>query len=180
MSYLPSVLARISLVALLAAVSGCTNEDYDGRVANRGTLCVRPADAEASPATCPLYEFEADGTLVLGVDFGICLSSTCDENLQASCSATVEGSVVTVKAQGSYSHRGDECSEDCMTLNARCEVGPLPAGDYELTYAGKTLALTLPSARANVCTGSGFGCCDGDADCAEGTCGEQNGCVVPE
>jgi hypothetical protein len=156
------------------------DENGERVVGNRGSVCARPAGAPAEPLACPLFEFEADDTLALEVDFGICLSSSCDHDERANCKATVEGSLITVTSEGSYVHDGDECTDDCGFLVAECEVGPLPAGDYEVAYAGETLALTLPSSQARVCTGrDGFGCCDGDADCAEGTCGTENLCVVP-
>jgi hypothetical protein len=177
-AYLRAVNAKASFVVLLAA-AGCTDEDYEGQVSNQGTLCVRPAGAEAAEVACPVYAFEAERSLELEVDFGICLSSTCDHDATAKCSATVEGSVVTVKAQGSYVHEGDECSDDCGFLVARCELEPLPAGDYEFVYAGQTLTLSLPSERADICTDSGMGCCDGDGDCDEGTCSDENYCVAP-
>ena len=166
------------MVAAVAS-TGCA-KDTERTLRDRGALCVLPDGANSNLHTCERLEFSAGEILRLQVHFDVCLSSTCDLDRRASCRANLEGSVIRVTAEGSYRRDGDDCSEDCGALTATCSVGPLPAGDYELRYAEDSLALTLPSTRAKVCTGGTGACCDSDADCAEGTCFEGTHCVVPE
>ncbi|HEX6276372.1 MAG TPA: hypothetical protein VFZ53_25200 [Polyangiaceae bacterium] len=176
------MVARI-FAAMLAfvvspALAGCS-EEFEVTVENEGALCVHPVGAEGDPFACPEVEFAAGAVLRLSVNFQKCMSSSCDRDPRTSCKATVNGNVITVTAKGSYTHEEGECTDDCGFLVASCEVGPLPAGDYELHYAGETLALSLPSARFNVCTPGSFGyCCDGDSDCGQGTCAEGHHCAV--
>jgi hypothetical protein len=171
---------RLVLASVLALVATACADDVEVTFENEGSLCVHPEGTERDPSACPEIAFVADDVLRLSVNFQRCLSSSCDRDPRASCEATVDGNVITVTAKGSYTHEEGECTDDCGSLVASCEVGPLPAGDYELRYAGETLALSLPSRRFDVCTPGDFsGCCDGDADCEQGTCGKTHYCGVP-
>jgi hypothetical protein len=174
-------LKTLTTLVMVAAVAwtGCA-KDIERTLRERGAVCVLPDGATTNLHTCERLEFSADEILRLEVHFDVCLSATCDVDRRASCRANVDGSVITVTAEGSYRRDGDDCSDDCGALTATCSVGPLPAGDYEVRYAEDSLALTLPSTRAKVCTTGTGGCCDSDADCAEGTCFEGTHCVVPE
>ena len=161
-----------------AALAGCS-EEYEVTVENEGALCVSPEGADADPFACSPIEFGAGAVLRLSVNFQKCMSSSCDRDPRTSCKATVDGNVITVTAKGSYTHEEGECTDDCGFLVASCEVGPLPAGDYELRYAGETLELSVPSLRFNVCTPGSFSyCCDADSDCDQGTCGDGHHCAV--
>lgn len=170
-----------ALVALVVLSLGCDGGD-EVTVSDQGNVCVLAQDEAArDPFNCAKLDFSADSPLTFSVDFGICLSSSCDSEARASCRASVEGSIVTVSAEGSYHHEGDECTEDCGSLRASCEL-ELGEGDYEIRYAGKSMSWTLPSTRAKVCMDQDFpSCCDTDADCVEGFCAiDTLHCAVPE
>lgn len=82
----------------------------------------------------------------VSVDFGVCKSSSCDEVLHASCSATLEGTTLTVEATARIRSKDGPCTEDCGSVTAECETPPLPAGEYTLVYGEDSVALTVPVA----------------------------------
>jgi hypothetical protein len=170
-------------MSLVLVVLGCSTDDGDVIVNDQGSLCVLHVDnASQNPFGCGELTFPADEPLVFSVDFGICMSSSCDLAIKASCQAVRDGSIIQVTAEGSYRHEGDECTDDCIRLVARCETEALPAGDYEIHYAGESMAWSLPTTRAKRCMSQEFpNCCDVSADCSEGTCNPATfHCEVPE
>ncbi len=79
------------------------------------------------------------------VDFDFCRSSSCNELLESSCTATLEGTTITVEASATLRHTGKtECTADCQPTTAECETPPLAAGTYTLVYNGETEALVVP------------------------------------
>lgn len=172
--------ARYSTFALVFAVSCGGAEEHT--VSNQGWLCVGKLSAQTS-AACPLISLEQQ--LPINVDFGICLSSSCDHAGETSCRATRSGSIIQVTADGTWSRTGENgCTFDCRHLTATCQTDVLPDGDYEIRYADTSLAVTIPSLRSRNCmpaAGVLDNCCDADADCAPGrTCDtSQHTCNNP-
>ncbi|MCA9569132.1 MAG: hypothetical protein KC656_14890 [Myxococcales bacterium] len=64
-----------------------------------------------------------DGELV--VDFGVCLSSSCDTLLEATCSGELVGDELVVTATVRYETDGDECTDDCGRARAECRLPTL-------------------------------------------------------
>jgi hypothetical protein len=158
-------------------VVSCGDEEHT--VSNQGSLCVGRSASQAG-GICPQFSLEQQ--LSVHVDFGICMSGSCDRAGETSCRTSRSGSIIEVTAEGSWFHADtDGCTFDCRHLTATCQTDPLPDGDYVIRYAGQSLAVTIPSSRSRNCTGGGFsGCCDTTADCAAGsTCDSSNMCKVP-
>lgn len=169
------------LVFSMLAVVGlnaCSGEDRHV-VEDRGTVCV---GSESPFGSCESANITADEPLPLFVNFGICLSSSCDRAGPTSCSAALDGSVIRVSAHGVFFTTtpvlNQDCTADCGFLSAQCEAPALAAGAYELEYGAQQLALTVPSTtrRSCVSTTPGVACCDTDTDCASGVCSQQSMC----
>jgi hypothetical protein len=91
-----------------------------------------------------------------------------------SCHVTRSGSTLEVSAEMSWTDTNEEaCSTICVMPSATCETETLPDGDYEIHYAGKTLAISIPSSKFHFCAAGNAWhplCCDSDADCPGTTC----------
>jgi len=91
----------------------------------------------------------ATGSEVL-VDFGDCLC--CSSDIDFSCDVTLSGDALAVHAHGTLVvDRGCDTCGTCESTTVRCDA-PDASGDYTLTYAGKAVPVTLPSADWT-CTG---------------------------
>ncbi len=115
-------------VTLLAMIS-CTE------------LAERRRDVDNEGAACVSGE-------QVKVDFGTCLSSSCDTLEGASCMATLEGDTITVTSVGTVVSAGNACTNDCRFATTTCDVtgGDLTAAT-KISYAGQEsadLACTAP------------------------------------
>ena len=145
----------ITLTIALAAVGGplgCGGERH--HLHNVGKACIYPA---TEPDGNPLWgatsarDYTADGALNVAVFLG-CLSSSCTEEISASCTVQQTGSLVQVDAVGSYRDTGaSACSTDCRPLLARCETAPAAPGTVTLQYAGGSADLLVPSSSPPPC-----------------------------
>lgn len=93
---------------------------------------------------------DAEGTVT--VDPHLCLSGSCDELISSGCTATLEGTTITVTSEFVVESPAEPttCTTDCGMPTASCTVGPLPAGTYDLVYGAATGTAVVP----------------GDGDCA--------------
>jgi hypothetical protein len=90
---------------------------------------------------------EQDAAHTVSVDFGLCLSSSCDELLEASCTTTLDGSTLTVEATAtvrSKSGRLVSCTADCGLVTTECQTPPLASGSYTMVYGEESVELTVP------------------------------------
>lgn len=103
------------------ALTACGPDDTRlTNLSERGTVCV-----------------ENDDTL--RVNFGGCLSSSCDTLLEASCAARVSGSTTLVTASALVETLiGQECSSDCVPPIARCPIPDDADRSGDLVYAATT------------------------------------------
>jgi hypothetical protein len=88
----------------------------------------------------------ADQPHSVEVDFLVCLSSSCDEVVEAMCETTLSGTELTINATATVSSSSGACTADCGQLLATCETDPLPAGEYQLVYGDRQGTLTVPVA----------------------------------
>lgn len=87
----------------------------------------------------------ADQPHTIEVNFGTCLSSSCDRLLSASCTVEQAGTELIVQAKAEVSHAQNQaCTEDCGLAGTTCTTEALAAGDYTLVYANKRLDVTVP------------------------------------
>lgn len=163
---------------LLVGFGGCDPEEAKSHI-DVGKACVSPADDGGSVFEgCSAAELSTTGELSIAVDFGLCLSSSCDTLRRATCEATRDGSVITVTARADVvSDTSGGCTDDCGSANARCDLGVLPEGTYELRYGEESVQFEVPSTTSARCAGATFGrrCCDDASDCGGGAC-EDNFC----
>jgi hypothetical protein len=140
-------------ICLVMAI-GCTGDPADPKYVlaeDRGHLCAASPGAMAAFSECPMT-FAADTQVELHVDFELCLSGSCDTPGPSSCSAQRNGSVIRVTAVGKYtSETVGACTDDCKFLRTRCATEALPAGQYTIEYAGKSLPLEIPSTTTAHC-----------------------------
>lgn len=114
---------RRSLLMLLT-LAACADPITTETLTDEGTVCV-------------------DGTDVT-VDFGACLSSSCDTLVSASCEATLEGSVVTVHAEAVIESQGTECTADCGLVVTTCALPDLTGvTDPTIVYSAEPVAIDL-------------------------------------
>jgi hypothetical protein len=81
--------------------------------------------------------------------------------------------VITVTARADVvSDSSGDCTDDCGAATARCDLGALPEGTYELRYGDLSRVFEVPSTTSARCAGSSFGrrCCDDASDCGGNVC----------
>lgn len=87
----------------------------------------------------------ADQAHTIEVDFGTCMSSSCDRLQSASCTIEQSGAELIVQGTAEISHaRNEACTDDCRHAKATCSTGPLAAGSYTLVYAGQRTDVVVP------------------------------------
>ncbi|MES2644487.1 MAG: hypothetical protein V4850_33680 [Myxococcota bacterium] len=105
---------------LLALLAGCpaSTEPTVTTLTDQGTACLSDA-----------------GEIV--VTFPGCISSSCDTVTSASCTAELVDGVLVVHAEAVIESLGDECTDDCGIVQARCAAPIIedPEG-VTLSYAG--------------------------------------------
>lgn len=161
---------------LLVGFGACNPEQAKSHI-DVGQACVSAAEDD-SPVFrgCGPAELRATGELSIVVDFGLCLSSSCDKLHRATCEATRDGSVITVTARADViSDDSGGCTDDCGMASARCDLGDLPDGSYELRYGEESVRFEVPSNTSVRCAGSSFGrrCCDDASDCGGAACDDN-------
>jgi len=109
----------------------------DQSLTDSGTVCV---------------EGDADANATITVWADTCLSSSCSRDAEGSCTASLDGSTITVTStftwQQNVSPRA-ACTDDCGSIEATCEVGPLPAGTYTLVHGDDSEEITIPAEGDN-------------------------------
>ena len=117
------------LAPLLLLLAACADPYVINTLTDEGTACV-------------------DGTDVT-VDFGACLSSSCDTLVSSSCTATLEGSVVTVHAEAVIESHGTECTADCGMVVTHCDLPDLTGvTDPTFVYTSEPVAIDLATCAA--------------------------------
>lgn len=131
---MPRSLRPLSLLVTLA-LGACTDEVEH---VDTGRACVRGAPEQAHEVS---------------VDFGLCLSSSCDEVVESSCTATLDGDTIVVEASATVrsSSRGP-CTLDCRPAVASCQTPPLAEGTYTIVYGEDQVPLTVPLGDQSTCT----------------------------
>ena len=97
---------------------------------NQGSACISGA---------------ADQAHTVQVEFGTCMSSSCDDLKSASCTVELSGTELIVQGKAEISHvQQQACTDDCRRAEATCSTAPLAAGSYTLVYAGKRKDVVVP------------------------------------
>lgn len=123
------------------------------------TACVDETTLPGEPEDWALQEYVDEGELcatgggtepvVIQVDAGECLSSSCSRDFVGSCTATLEGSTITVTSDISWEQNVSpdaSCTEDCGATVASCELPAVPDGVYTVVLGAESVELTAPSA----------------------------------
>ncbi len=122
----------------LVLLGACTSEDETEHV-DVGGACVEGEQGQAHD---------------VAVDFRLCLSSSCDELVEASCTTTLEGNTLTVEASATVRSKSGpnvSCTLDCGSVTTSCETPPLAPGTYTLVYGEESVELGVPTAT-QTCT----------------------------
>ena len=141
-SFVPSFLCSAAVALLMMTATACDTET-EVQHDDVGRACVGG-------------EIAQPGEVV--VDFGLCLSSSCDELVEASCVTSVEGSTITVEGTAiirSKTGRNVSCTADCGLVATTCDLPELAPGTYTLIYGGESSELVIPEvddAEESVCT----------------------------
>ncbi|RAL23962.1 hypothetical protein DL240_07380 [Lujinxingia litoralis] len=147
-----TLLALLSLPLMAAA---CGNDDAspeDVRYENQGQVCLHLAEDAQNTSAIEIPS--------ISVTIPICLSSSCSLNPEASCTASVEGTTITLSSEASfldYSVTDRACTEDCGQLQARCAIPALEAGEYTVIHGEETFTLEVnPAEEPTTCHGARF------------------------
>lgn len=126
-----------ALASLLLLLAACPTE-VDNEHENVGFACLLG---------------EPDTAYEVTVDFEQCLSSSCDELVESACTATLDGTTITIEASATIRSKTGQtpCTADCGAATATCQTPPLPAGTYTVEYAGDTVELVVPT-ETQTCT----------------------------
>lgn len=114
---------------MLLTLAACADPITTQTLTDEGTACV---DAST-----------------VSVDFGACLSSSCDTLVSASCTATLEGTVVTVHAEAVIDSQGKTCTADCGLVSTTCALPDLTGlSGVTFVYSGAPVAIELADCSA--------------------------------
>lgn len=94
--------------------------------------------------------FAADAPIDVVVRFSDCVSSSA-QDIVTSCTATLAGGTLTVSGTATWTEGGTSVS-DCNEVRATCPGPVLPAGTFDVTYAGQSTSLTVPYGGPTPCT----------------------------
>lgn len=124
---------------------------------DQGRLCVY-ASPPATPFDQNTQEFVADAPIHIMVTHHGCLSSSCTEDRESSCTVDIQGQAITVSSQGGYTDTSGApfggCTDDCAVVAGTCSTAALPAGTYTLQHGDDSLTLTIPAtAETPPCVG---------------------------
>lgn len=111
--------ARVVFFAAML-LSACVTEPPEQRrdVSNQGTVCLDGAEIK--------------------VDFGTCLSSSCNTLVGASCTASIDADTITVTSVGEVVTAGGSCTNDCRSALTQCDVtGGDASMATKLNYGGQ-------------------------------------------
>lgn len=137
-------IAALGVLAAAAAV-GCARDRSTDRVQNDGRVCLFNASGSPSDGL-------DSGSAMARVYFNACLSGTCDEVRSKECSATLEGSTVSIESEAVIQRDSGECSDDCGLVQTDCQVGELDARTYTLEHGDESFEFSVPSDES-VCDG---------------------------
>ncbi len=141
-------MTTLGAAALALLCAGCDEEFSTSALTNEGTACLVAPAADPPPG-----EVAADEMAHVHVVMDGCASG-CTVVDEASCTATLDGSVLRVESQARLRIRqGDQCSFECVAVEATCPTPPLPAGTYTVQHGDATRAVTVPGTDA--CPGPG-------------------------
>lgn len=147
----PLCLVLVTMIFALGFGLGCTpTEEPDAPKA-------KDEHKGAEPPTTTTVDHADVGTACVSgsvdqphqvkVDFGLCLSSSCDSLVSASCTVEQSGVDLKVSGKATVSRTGGPdtvCTTDCGRVTAACDVPALAAGSYALSYAGKQIEFAVP------------------------------------
>jgi hypothetical protein len=139
----------------------CGGEKWDTvSVEDEGDLCLYTGDFDpwATVADPPGEESTFTSTNPITAHFVAeeCFSSSCTQNIDISCSVSLEGNVITIAGTGSWeiASGNQECTADCGLGAAECTIAPLAKGAYDVRFGSDSASLTIPS-TATVCLTAG-------------------------
>jgi hypothetical protein len=92
--------------------------------------------------------FEQQGpTVLVAVTARECLSSSCSRAVGGECSATIDGTTITISSDISWEQKDGPlaaCTEDCGDATVDCVVGDLADGTYDVVHGDDETTLVVP------------------------------------
>ena len=123
---------------------GGQTPDPDTQERTTGRFCLH---ANATGAGGP-QEFVANQPVTVRYSVDECLSSSCTEDEQASCSVAPNLRVLAEASWVDLSRTNTACTDDCGQLEALCSSVALAAGTHVFAFDAKTISLEIPSSHA--------------------------------
>ena len=121
--------------------SGGSQPDPDQQQRTTGRFCLH---ASATGAGGP-QNFVANQAVTVRYSVDECLSSSCTEDEQASCSVAPNLRILAEASWLDLSRTGVGCTDDCGQLEALCSSVALAAGTHVFAFDAKTISLEIPS-----------------------------------
>ena len=89
---------------------------------------------------------DANTESTLQITMMVCMSSSCSRAFEGECTATVEGSEITLTNRFSWEEAVGNipCTDDCGIPTTACELEGLADGEYNVTLGDQTFTLTVP------------------------------------
>ena len=132
-----------TVIALLPACSGADNGDTEDTDAVTWGEVIYVDEGDAC-----FGDVDTDTESTINIVVNDCMSSSCTENFQGSCTATVEGTEITLTSDIHWDEvTGGNigCTGDCGIPTASCTLEGLADGTYTVTYGSQSLTLTVPN-----------------------------------
>jgi hypothetical protein len=126
---------------LALVLVGCIGGDEKRTFADTGAVCFRSTET---------------GSVRVVVTFPACLSSSCDRVTMSACQVIERDGTIRVGSRAEVVSEDGACTDDCGSLNARCESAPIAAGTYTVEYGQSVGSITLPT-TGQVLFSSGLG-----------------------
>jgi hypothetical protein len=128
-------LAVAGVASLLMTACGGDDEASRDVFENRGSVCIQSED---------------DGAVSVMVQFPTCLSSSCSEVKENTCSVELVSGTINLTSRAVVEQRGTECTTDCGILTAECRSVPVQAGTYPIVHGEDSASVTLPAGAMQV------------------------------
>lgn len=114
---------------LLLFLLAC-NDWQPQHLADQGTVCL---------------EGEADGIATVHVLADRCFTE-CDRELVAACAATFSGEELILEATYDWESHEGSCDAECGPMEALCQVGPVPEGEWPVILGEEESVAAFPDA----------------------------------
>jgi hypothetical protein len=144
-AFVPVLLAGGFLAGCLLGGGSGGGQSPDPVTRTTGLFCF---NASSANPPSPQQTFAENQPVTIQFRINDCLSSSCTEQENVSCSVDANLRVVAEASWVDTSGSGQGCTDDCLQPSATCTTAPLPAGTHVFVFGSQTFELAIPSTHA--------------------------------